>query len=305
MTDTTPSIQADDFIADPADAEQQRNTKRSRWAVLRQPKIAISLTIVAIVGLIAIAPGLFAGWFGNGDPRACDLSRSRERPQEGHPFGFDAQGCDLYANVIYGTQSSVMVALLVTGGCLAVAVVLGGLAGYLGGWVDMVIGRVMDVFFGFPSLIGMIIVLNTLTGRNEFTVAGVLILFSWPGMTRIFRASVLSVRNLEYVVAARELGGGHVRILRKHILPNAFSPLAAVLSLTVGGIITAEAGLTFLGVGLQAPSISWGMQLNNAQRLVATDPHLLLFPAAFLTVTVLAFVLLGDGIRDALDPRRK
>lgn len=301
MSEPLTAVDSDGLLPDPG-----RSRRRRRWAtILRRPKIVISLTIVTIIGLIAIAPGWFAGWFGNGDPRACDLSRSRQRPQEGHPFGFDAQGCDLYANVIYGTQSSVLIALLVTFGCLVVAVVLGGLAGYFGGWVDSVIGRVMDIFFGFPSLVGMIIVLNTMTTRSELTVAGVLVLFTWPGMTRIFRSSVLAVRNLDYVVAARELGGGHGRILRRHILPNAFSPLAAVLSLTIGGIITAEAGLTFLGVGLQSPSISWGMQLNNAQRLVATDPHLLLFPAAFLSVTVLAFVLLGDGIRDALDPRRK
>jgi len=256
-----------------------------------------------LICVIAAFPGLFAGWFGNGDPRVCNLLDSGGTPESGHPFGFDIQGCDLYSNVIYGTRSSLSVALIVTVGAMVIAVVLGSLAGYFRGWVDAVISRLMDIFFGFPALVGQIILLNTLTQRTIWTVSFVLTIFLWPPFTRVFRSSVLATSSMDYITAAKELGAGHARIMYRHVLPNAVSPLVAILSLSIGGVITAEAGLTFLGVGLRPPSISWGVQLNVAQRYFTTDLHLLIFPAAFLTVTVLAFVLLGDGLRDALDPK--
>ena len=282
-----------------------RSARPPRWEILRRPGVALPLLLVLLICAIAVAPQAFAGWFGHGDPRQCALANSRGTPRAGHPFGFDLQGCDLYANVVYGTRASLLIALLVTAAALAVAVVLGGLAGYLRGATDAVISRVMDVFFGFPALVGMIILLNTITTRSVWTVAAVLALFQWPPLTRVFRASVLSTSNIDYVVASREIGAGHLRVLVRHVIPNSIGPLAAIVSLTVGGIITAEAGLTFLGVGLKSPTISWGVQLNLAQRYLSTDLHLLLFPALFLTVTVLAFVLLGDGLRDALDPKAR
>jgi ABC-type dipeptide/oligopeptide/nickel transport system permease subunit len=279
--------------------------RRRRWTLLRRPRVLLPLLLVALICLVAVAPALFSGWFGHGDPRACDLIKSGASPEPGHPFGFDIQGCDLYANVVYGTRASLLIALLVTAAALVISVVLGSLAGYYRGWVDSVISRLMDIFFGFPALVGMIILLNTITTRNVVTVSAVLALFAWPPLTRIFRASVLSTTSLEYVTAAKELGASTMRILTRHVVPNSMGPLAAVLSLTVGSIITAEAGLTFLGVGLKAPTISWGVQLNIAQRYFTTEPHLLIFPSLFLSVTVLAWVLLGDALRDYLDPKAK
>jgi len=280
-----------------------RLSNRRMHHVLRKPRVLVPSMLVLLICLIAIAPGLFAGWFGHGDPHECALGNSGKPPQSGHPFGFDIQGCDLYANVVYGTRTSMLIALVGTSAALVVTLVLGSLAGYFRGAVDSVISRTMDIFFGFPSLIAMIILLNTFAVRNALTVSLVLALFVWAPLTRIFRASVLAVSNLEYVTAAKEIGASTPRILFKHVVPNAVGPLAAILTLTMAGIITAEAALTFLGVGLKAPTISWGVQLNNAQRYFTTNLNLLIFPSLFLSVTVLAFVMLGDALRDFLDPK--
>lgn len=282
-----------------------RDLRPPRWELVRRPRVALPLVLVLIVALVAAVPRLFAGLFGHGNPRECALANSSKGPQSGHPFGFDLQGCDLYANVVYGTRSSVLIALLVTAALLVIAVVFGGLAGYFQGATDAVISRLMDVFFGFPALVGMIILLNTFSARSVWTVSAVLALFGWPPLTRVFRATVLSTCSLDFVMASREMGAGHFRVITRHVVPNSIGPLAAILSLTIAGVIGAEAGLTFLGVGLKAPAISWGVQLNVAQRYFTTELHLLLFPSLFLSVTVLAFVLLGDGLRDALDPKAK
>jgi ABC-type dipeptide/oligopeptide/nickel transport system permease subunit len=286
-----------------APAPGDREGRLSPVPMLRRPSVLLPLSLVLLVCLVAAFPRVFAGLFGHGDPRVCNLLNSSGGPQAGHPFGFDIQGCDLYANVVHGTRASVSIAVLVTAAAMVVALVLGALGGYFRGWTDAVISRTMDIFFGFPALVGMIILLNTISSRSIWTVSAVLAVFSWPPLTRVFRSSVLSTGNLDYVTAAKELGSGHTRILLRHVVPNSIGPLAAILSLNVGAVITAEAALTFLGVGLQSPSISWGVQLNVAQRYFTTELHLLIFPSLFLSVTVLAFVLLGDALRDLLDPR--
>jgi ABC-type dipeptide/oligopeptide/nickel transport system permease subunit len=136
-----------------------------------------------------------------------------------------------------------------------------------------------------------------------FTVAGVLIVFGWPALTRVMRSSVLSASSQEYITAVRGIGAGPWRLVTRHVIPNAIGPAAVLASLSIGGVIAAESALTFLGVGLQTPAISWGVQLNTAQQYYTTNPHVLIFPALVLSITVLAFVLLGDALRDAIDPR--
>jgi oligopeptide transport system permease protein len=286
---------------DPGSAPPAEQGTLSR--LLHRPLFVVPAVFVLLLCAMAIAPQAFAGWFGHGDPRRCELANSGLGPRSGHPFGFDIQGCDLYANVVYGARDSISIGLLTTAITLVVAVVLGSIAGYYGRYVDGVVSRVMDVFFGFPLLVGMIVVLEMFTVRSVFSVSLVLALFSWPALTRIMRSSVLSTRNLEYVTAARELGAGSPRILVRHVIPNSIMPVAVLTSLNVGGIITAEAALTFLGVGLKAPSISWGVQLNTAQQYFTTHLNLLIFPALFLSIAVLSFVLLGDCLRDVFDPK--
>ncbi|MEW1779496.1 ABC transporter permease [Streptomyces sp. NPDC086777] len=294
----------------PVDDPHQAAGVRERHGVrplelLRRPRLLIPLTGVLLFCLMAACPQAFSGWFGHGDPRVCSLDNSALGPRAGHPFGFDIQGCDLYANVVHGTRNSLTIGLLTTALTLIVAVVLGSLAGYLGGVTDMVISRVMDVFFGFPTLIGMIVVLQAFAVHSVLSVSLVLTLFSWPVLTRVMRSAVLETRGLDYITAARSIGAGPVRILVRHVVPNSITPVAVLASLNIGAVITAEAGLTFLGVGLRAPSISWGVQLNSAQQYFTDHLNLLVFPALFLSAAVLCLVLLGDALKHAFDPEQR
>ncbi|MFE6957247.1 ABC transporter permease [Streptomyces sp. NPDC057696] len=272
-------------------------------AMLHRPRFLVSATGVLLLCAIAAVPDAFAGWFGHGDPHVCNLDHSGQGPTAGHPFGFDIQGCDLYSNVIHGARDSLSIGLLTTAVTLLIAVTLGSAAGYFGGVTDLLISRVMDIFFGFPMLIGMIVVLETFSVHSVWSVSLVLAFFSWPVLTRIMRSSVLAVRGLDHITAARELGAGHPRILLRHVIPNAIAPVAVLTSMSIGSVITAEAALTFLGVGLSAPAVSWGVQLNTAQQYFTEHLGLLVFPSLFLCCAVLSFVLLGDCLRDAFDPR--
>lgn len=290
--------------AEASTADASVGLARDAWSgLVRKPAFIATSAVVVLMIVMAIWPGLFAGWFGHGDPRTCDLARSGNGPTSGHPFGFDKQGCDVYANVIYGARASISVGVLVTGIGLAIAVVLGSLAGYFGRLVDAVISRITDIFFGFPFILGALVVLTSVPDRNVWTVSAVLALFGWPTLTRVMRSSVLAVREREYVKAGRSLGAGPLHLLRRHILPNSFAPVLVVATISLGGVIVAEAALTFLGIGLQSPAISWGLQLSQAQTDFTVSPHLLIFPSIFLSLTVLSFILIGDLVRDAFDPR--
>jgi len=276
------------------------------WAELRSRRAFwVAATIVILMMLVALVPGLFANWFGHGDPTACNLANSVLGPRAGHPFGFDVQGCDVYANVIYGTRDSIAVGLLATGISFIVGVLLGSVSGYYGKLLDSIIARISDVFFGFPFLLGAIVILSTFRLRNVFSVSLVLALFIWPTLTRLMRSAVLPIRDADYVLAARSLGASDLRVIRRHVLPNALAPVVVIAMVTIGTVIAAEAALTFLGIGLQAPSISWGLQLANAQGGFQSYPHLIVAPGLFLSLTVFGFVLLGDAFQDALDPRSR
>ncbi len=274
-----------------------------RHKLLRRPLFLASAAVLFVLVLMAIIPGPFASVFGHGDPRSCDLARSGLGSAPGHPFGYDIQGCDLYAQVIHGARPSITIGILVTLISVLIAVAVGSVAGYYGGVIDALLGRVIDVFYGFPFIVAAIVILTAIGVRNIWTVCAALAAFSWPTMTRVMRSSVIVARNAEYVRAARALGASDMRIMRRHILPNAFAPVLVLATLSVAGIIAGEAALTFLGVGLQAPTISWGVQLNTAQSYFYSSPHLLIYPSVFLSITVLAFVLLGDAVRDAFDPK--
>jgi oligopeptide transport system permease protein len=255
--------------------------------------------LVAFFVLIAIIPAPVAGLFGNGDPRACGLEFSGLPPSSGHPFGYTIQGCDLYASVIHGARSSISVGLLTTFGMSFVAILLGTLAGYFGGWVDALVSRLSEIVFAVPLLLGAIVILNSIEERNTTVLSLVLILFAWPTSMRVMRASVLSVRHRSYIAAATALGLRTPRILLVHVLPNTLGPILVLATLQIGGIIAAEATLTYLGIGLQPPALSWGIQLSGAQDYFQASPHLLIFPALMLTLAVTGFVVLGEALRSA------
>jgi oligopeptide transport system permease protein len=270
------------------------------WRSLRRnPLFVVPAVIVAVFVVMAVVPRLFT----SADPRACDLADSLRRPGGDHWFGFDIQGCDYYARVVYGARVSIAVGLLTVAGTMVVAVLLGSLAGYYGGLIDSLIARLTDVWFALPTVLGAIVILSVLGEKNVPQLVLVLIIFGWPTMTRLMRSAVLSVRDMEYVAAARALGAGDGRLVFRHILPNAIAPVVVYATIKVGIVIAAEATLSFLGLGVQLPSISWGLMIAGGRTRLLDAPHLLLFPGLALSLTVLAFVLTGDALRDAFDPR--
>lgn len=273
------------------------------WRYLRtNPLFLIGLAIMVVMVSMALVPKLFARGV---DPTDCDLSLSRQRPSAAHWFGMDLQGCDYYANVVYGARTSVAIGVLTVIGVLLIGVLIGAVAGYFGGWADAVLARLTDVFFGIPLFLGALILLTVSPRRSVWTVSLALIVFGWMTAMRLVRSSVVAIRGSDYVLAAQALGASSGRILLRHILPNALAPVLIYATIAVGTFISAESALTYLGIGLQAPEISWGLQINVAQSLIGSSPHLLFFPALFLSLTVLGFILLGDALRDALDPKRR
>lgn len=299
MVEPVPSV-------DPPAVDVSVAPARGIWPTLRRRvSFWVPLAVLGAMLVVAIAPGWVAGWFGNGDPRLCDLSQSVVGSTAGHPFGFDVQGCDVYANVIHGARNSLSIGFLTTALALFIGVVVGTVAGTYGGWVDTVLSRLTDVVLGFPFLVGAIILLIGLGERSVLTVSLVLGLFSWPMMARLVRGSVRAVGAAEFVQASIAMGIGTWRTTVRHVLPNALGPVLAIVALSVGGIIVAEAGLSFLGVGLEAPAVSWGRQIAQGQTLIATAPHVVLWPSLFLAVTALSLISLGDSLRDALDPRQR
>lgn len=272
--------------------------------LLRRPLFWVPVAVLSVLVLMSLFPALFAGLFGNGDPRACDLRNSAAQARPGHPFGFDLQGCDIWANVVYGTQSSITVGVLATLIALVIAVVLGTAAGLYGGIIDWLISRLTEVFLGFPFLLAAIVVLNSIGERNVWTVSAVLGVFGWPTMARLVRSSVRSIRSSEYVLAARTMGLGSARIVMRYVLPNSLSPVFILATIAIGAVIVAESSLTYLGVGLQPPAISWGLQIAAGSRIFQSAPHVLLLPSVFLAATVLSVIVLGDALRAATDPRR-
>jgi oligopeptide transport system permease protein len=267
-------------------------------ALLRKPQFVLCSLLLLLFFTMAVVPKLFTSV----DPRFCELTKSRQGRGPGHPFGFDIQGCDYFANVIYGARPSVLVSICASFGVFVLAGSLGLLAGYFPGFVDGLISRTADVLFSIPGIVVLIVILNSVANRSIWIIVGVILLIGWPGGMRLMRATVFSVRNREYVLAARSIGVPPVRILRKHVFPNAMAPLLAMTTLGIGGMVGLEAALTFLGVGLQPPSISWGSQFGVAASYRDT-PHLFIWPALFISTMTISFMIIGDSIRDALDPK--
>lgn len=289
--------------------EVARSLLSDAWEELkRNPLFWVSTVLIVVFVVMAIAPGLFSG----GDPTLCTLSDARKAPSAGHWFGTDAQGCDVYARTIHGARSSILVGVLASLATVALGGLIGIVAGFYGRWVDVILSRVGDVFFAIPLLLGGILILYTFpnkVGTPYPVVVGKVVLaiaiLGWPSLARIMRSSVLQVKPQDYVQAARALGARPWRIIRSHILPNAMAPVVVVATINLGVYIALEATLSYLGIGLQAPAISWGVAISEASGLgyVRSAPHMLLFPSAFLSLTVLSFILLGEAVRDALDPK--
>ena len=287
----------------PGDRKQR---SASLWAdawreLYRNPIFVISSLMVLAVISMAAFPTLWT----DADPERCLLIQGFDAPSDKHVFGATVQGCDMYAHVVYGARPSIIIAVFVTLATTLIGATLGIVAGYYGGWLDTAVSRVTDVFLGLPFLLGALVFLALLSGRqNIWTVSFVLIVLSWPPIARIMRGSVIAVKSQDYVEAARALGASGPSIIIRHIVPNAIAPVIVVATLYLGGFVSAEATLTFLGVGLQVPEISWGITISQGQLIAVSGyPHLLIFPCAAVVLTVLGFILMGDALRDALDPK--
>lgn len=307
----------------PAEPESEERSAPARslsadaWRALRRnPMFWISGVLIVLFLLMAAVPGIFT----NQDPTYGDLGRARIEPGAEHWFGTDRQGYDVFARTIYGARASILVGVLTTLGTLIVGSFLGLLAGYAGGWVDAIISRLGDIFFAIPLLLSGIIFLSatsemdTLLGipiQGYFGVimqiVMVLVLFGWPSLMRLMRSSVIQVKPNDYVQAARALGASPLRIIRQHVLPNAMAPAIVVATINLGAYIAVEATLSFLGIGLRPPVVSWGVMINDSLVFLrsGTTLHALFFPALFLSICVLAFIMLGDAVRDAFDPKSR
>lgn len=271
------------------------------WRSLRRnPIFWFSIVIVAVVLTWAAFPGLWTTI----DKEACVLTENKQPPSDKYRFGTTVLGCDMYTHVIYGARPSIVIAVVVTLATTLIGGTLGILAGYYGGATDTVISRFTDVILGLPFLLGALVFLALLQSQGIWSVTIVLTALGWTSMTRIVRGTVISLREQDFVEAARAIGASNWWIIRKHIVPNSLSPIIVLATLYLGTYVSAEATLTFLGVGLKPPAISWGIIIAQGEgEAVAGLPHLLVFPSAALILTVLGFILLGDVLRDALDPR--
>ncbi len=289
------------------DVGKPRSLWQDAWADLRRnPLFIIGLLLVVVLVVMAAFPQLFT----DTDPRFCDLSNSRQPPSADAWFGYDLQGCDVYARTIYGARASILVGIFTTTAVMLIGGAIGIVGGFYGGWIDSVSSRLTDIFLALPLLLGSILILTAFPSDAEtpeiaviMKVVVALAVLGWTQLARIMRSSVIQVKNSDFVLAARALGASGNRIVMRHLLPNSLAPVIVVGMISLGAYIGAEATLSFLGIGLQPPVISWGIAINDAAVYVRTSPHMLLFPAAFLSVTVFAFIMLGDAVRDALDPK--
>ena len=271
------------------------------WRRFRRHKMAmVGLTFLALLIVIALAAPLVAGR----DPIAMDARNSMAAPTADHPLGTDLAGRDIWARLVYGTRVSLAVGLVSVSISLAITLVLGTLAGYYGGAVDMVIMRITDIMMVFPGLV-LIIAVVSVIGPSILNVMAVLGILGWTGTTRLLRGQILSVRELDYVLAARATGVPDQRIMWAHVLPNAIAPLLVAATFGVAGAILTEAGLSYLGLGVLPPTPSWGSMLNAANSITVLERNWWMWipPGVAVLLTVMAINFTGDGLRDALDPR--
>ncbi|AOZ73562.1 peptide ABC transporter permease [Boudabousia tangfeifanii] len=273
------------------------------WKQLRRrPLFWIAAAIIALMVIMAMAPRLFTSQ----DPEFCTLSLSLSEPTWSHPFGYDRQGCDVYSRVIYGARASLSVGLIATILSVLLGATIGALAGYLGGWLDSLLSRITDVFFAIPFVLAAIVAMQMFKShRDVWLLAAVLAAFGWTQIARITRGTVMSTKNEEFVTASIAVGKSRFKTLLSHIMPNSLAPIIVYATVSLGAFIVSEATLSFMGIGLPPSVVSWGGDISRAQAALRSQPSVLFYPAGALALTVLAFTMMGDVVRDALDPKSR
>lgn len=280
---------------------ESRSEWMQAWRRFRANRAAIAgLLFIGLVCLMAIFANVVIPY----DPTYSYPGMRGAAPTWEHPLGFDHIGRDLMSRVIYGARVALLVGLVATATSVLIGVVVGAAAGYFGGWIDAVLSRLVDTLMAFP-LLALLVVLSAVLGPSLTTTIVVIGATSWARFARVVRADVLSLKRTDFVIAARAIGVKDARIIWNHILPNVLGPVIVLASLGVGGIIILESALSFLGLGIQPPTPSWGGTLSDGRALMRQFPHITTFPGIMIFFTVLAFNLIGDGLRDALDPRQR
>ncbi|SBT93236.1 peptide/nickel transport system permease protein/oligopeptide transport system permease protein [Streptomyces sp. DI166] len=308
--DALPGDSGRTAVAAMTDAGPAPEKARSLWSdawhdLRRNPLFLISAVLIVFLLVMAAWPGLFT----SASPRHADLAKH----YLGAPnwtnffaadwFGYDVQGRSIYARVVYGARASITVGVGVTVAVTVLGTVIGMIAGYFGGWTDTLLSRVTDIFLGIPFLLGALVILNSFDDRTVWVVIMALAFLGWTQIARVARGAVITVKQSDYVVAAKALGASTTRIMFRHILPNAVAPIIVVATIALGGYIAAEATLSFLGVGLGDSAVSWGGDVARGREQLRIAPHTLLVPSVMVSITVLSFLMFGDAVRNALDPK--
>jgi oligopeptide transport system permease protein len=284
--------------------ERRSNLWIDAWRDMRRrPMFWISAAIILLVIVVALFPTLFTQVAPNND---CQLSNSNGGPTGEHILGFTKQGCDIFARIVHGTSTSLSVGIIVVILTTVLGIVFGAFAGFYGGWIDSILSRAGDIFFSIPYILAAVVIMSVFSAyRSVFVIALAIGIFAWPSTARVLRAEILRVKNADFVMASRALGVSNFKILLRHVLPNSIAPVIVVTTISLGAAIVAEATLSFLGVGLPNTTMSWGNDISAAQTDLRTAPQTLIYPSIALSLTVLAFIMMGEVIRDALDPKAR
>src|SRR5579859_473664 len=298
MAETLQSIRPASATYAPAAPPAQR--RPGVWQRFRRHRVAL---VGALILLMLTTGAVAAPVVAANDPYRVDISAYRTGPAANHPLGTDSSGRDVFSRLLYAGRVSLSVGLVAVAIYTLIGVILGALSGFYGGWIDAAIMRLADVVLSFPTLILIITVVSVL-GPSIYIIMIVIGLLGWPPIARIVRALFLSLREREFVLASRTVGASHVRIIFRHMLPNALAPVIVAATFGMANAILLEAGLSFLGLGVQAPTPSWGNMLKDAQSLTVLEsmPWLWLPPGTMIALAVLSINFIGDGLRDALDP---
>ncbi|WP_246309695.1 nickel transporter permease [Paenibacillus alginolyticus] len=285
--------------------DQQAYVPRTPWNMMvsrfKQNKRAlVGLWMTVIFVIVA----LLARWIAPYDPIVQNMQVMLETPSWSHPFGTDEFGRDILSRIIYGAQISLMIGIVGVLISVIIGVTLGTLSGYFGGKADMLIMRIMDIFMAFPSFLLALAIVSVL-GPGMSNVMIAIGIFSVPTFARISRSAVISVKNKEFIEAAKAMGGTHAFIIVKHVIPNSIAPIIVLSSLRIATAILTASGLSFLGMGAQPPTPEWGAMLSTGREYLRTAPHVSTIPGLAIMFMVLSFNMLGDGLRDALDPKMK
>jgi peptide/nickel transport system permease protein len=280
---------------------RQRSEWRRSWKRFARYRPALfGLGFVSVLLLFALFPAVFAPY----SPTEIFPGTRNSPPSREYWLGVDNAGRDMLSRIIFGTRTALIVGVVATGISILIGMVIGSIAGFFGGWLDALLSRIVDTVMAFPIL-ALLVVLASVLGPSIATITIIIGTTFWTGYARVVRADMMSVRERDFVLAARAIGVRTPRLIVRHMLPNILGPVIVLATLGIGGIIITEAALSFLGLGVQPPTSSWGRSLSEARPHIIRYPHLAIAPGVMITLTVLAFNVIGDGLRDALDPRQR